>query len=210
MFRRWDSRARDKTVLTEQALRAALIGDAAYTAALDRLHPGVAQGSEPGAAEVRRQSTAFLSKAARRIAFLHHPANTVADKAAAGRGGGANSDMEFPAISGLLSWARQQEAASGATEANKTRELWNLERQESESMHPMTLQFGRSLADRFTRSEALLLWHVFQPVDEALAASFLESARECEGCGRNDGSYNSRMPPELLFLLRFPCASSRL
>ena len=87
----------------------------------------------------------------------------------------------------------QQEAASGATEAPKktTRELlWNLERQESESMHPMTLQYGRSLADRFTRSEALLLWHVFKPVDEVLSApcNALRAPEKSanEGCGRND------------------------
>ena len=122
----------------------------------------------------------------------------------------------------LLSWERQDALAqtigdgheameSGYEEdevfavvGNEVRAIWGAERQECESMHPMTLQFGVALARRFTAEEALQLWRVFQPVDDALCALFSESATECKGCGRNDGSYNARMPHELLELLELP------
>lgn len=122
----------------------------------------------------------------------------------------------------LLSWARQDALAQAISDghkameigyeedevfavvANEVRSIWAAERQECKSMHPMTLQFGTALAERFDAEEALQLWRVFKPVDDALRANFSESATECEGCGRNDGSYNTRMPHELIELLELP------
>jgi hypothetical protein len=71
-------------------------------------------------------------------------------------------------------------------------------------MHPMTLQWGRELAERFSPQEAAAIWRAFTPVDEALRRSYDASAAEFAGkTGRNDGSYNSRMPEGLLQLARF-------
>lgn len=84
MFQRWESRYHEKVSMAEEALRGALVDRATYVAALDRLHPGVALGREPGGAEVRRQSTAFLSKAARRISFLQSSSDTPDDAVAVG------------------------------------------------------------------------------------------------------------------------------
>ena len=50
---------------------------------------------------------------------------------------------------------------------------------------------------------------VFEPIDRALGASYAVTKRECEGCGRNDGSYNLVMPKGLLELLAIP-ANGRL
>ena len=122
----------------------------------------------------------------------------------------------------LLSWGRQDALAQAirdghkavdsgyeedevfAVVGNEVRAIWAEERQECNSMHPMTLQFGTALATRFHAEEATAIWRVFKPVDGALRSSFSKSAKECQGCGRNDGSYNSSMPHELLELLKFP------
>jgi hypothetical protein len=72
-----------------------------------------------------------------------------------------------------------------------------LERNEALSMHPQTLQWGGDIAALFSPEEAAQVWAAFRPVDEALAASFAAAQAACAGFGRNDGSYNSTMPPEL-------------
>lgn len=42
------------------------------------------------------------------------------------------------------------------------------------SMHPMTLQWGQRIADRFSAAEAAALWARFKPVDDALQAPELQ------------------------------------
>jgi hypothetical protein len=37
-------------------------------------------------------------------------------------------------------------------------------------MHPMTLQWGTAIADRFSPEETETLWQRFKPVDDALQA----------------------------------------
>ena len=37
-------------------------------------------------------------------------------------------------------------------------------------IHPMTLQWGRRLGDRFSEAEAQALWSRFEPVDRSLQA----------------------------------------
>ena len=46
--------------------------------------------------------------------------------------------------------------------------LTALEAQGIEAVHPMTLQWGRPLGDRFTPEEAEVLWTRFKPVDEIM------------------------------------------
>ena len=146
--------------LTEQALRAAAVGGEAYTAALDALHPapgGPAAGDE-GRDAVRRQSTAFLSKTARRTSFMLN-ANTIEEgvgTGALGLGAGLLGGLgEAAAGVGLLSWARQAEfkdAVRDGIEAEElgyeedevfvlveeaARDIWEAERKEAESLHPM-------------------------------------------------------------------------
>lgn len=141
-------------------MRAAAVGGEAYTAALDALHPapgGPAAGDE-GRDAVRRQSTAFLSKTARRTSFMLN-ANTIEEgvgTGALGLGAGLLGGLgEAAAGVGLLSWARQAEfkdAVRDGIEAEElgyeedevfvlveeaARDIWEAERKEAESLHPM-------------------------------------------------------------------------
>ena len=110
MFTRWEARTAQKLELTERALRAAIPSGAgegsaeAYMAALGALHSGVGAGEQPGSGfvAVRRQSTAFLSKAARRIAFLQLTP-TVEDGMGTGALGLGNTGIGTQ----LLSWTGQ-------------------------------------------------------------------------------------------------------
>ena len=49
------------------------------------------------------------------------------------------------------------------------------------SMHPMTLQWGQRIADRFSAAEAAALWARFKPVDDALQAPELQWAPGFQG-----------------------------
>ena len=49
------------------------------------------------------------------------------------------------------------------------------------SMHPMTLQWGQPIADRFSAAEAAALWTRFKPVDDALQAPELQWAPGFQG-----------------------------
>jgi hypothetical protein len=119
-FERWDRRSRKMVDRAESVLRAALSKDAAtYHSALDELHPG--RGDKG-----KRQSTVYLSKAAKRIAQLKDP--------------------DFDKLS-------------------------DQERGWATSMHPITLHWGRKIADRFSAEEAKELWRRFKPVDDAFQAA---------------------------------------
>ena len=49
------------------------------------------------------------------------------------------------------------------------------------SMHPMTLQWGQPIADRFSTAEAAALWARFEPLDDALQAPELRKAPGFQG-----------------------------
>ena len=49
------------------------------------------------------------------------------------------------------------------------------------SMHPMTLQWGQSIADRFSPTEAAALWTRFKPIDDALQDPELQSSPGFQG-----------------------------
>ena len=107
---------------------------------------------------MRRQSTAFLSKTARRTSFMLN-ANTIEEgvgTGALGLGAGLLGGLgEAAAGVGLLSWARQAEfkdAVRDGIEAEElgyeedevfvlveeaARDIWEAERKEAESLHPM-------------------------------------------------------------------------
>jgi hypothetical protein len=63
------------------------------------------------------------------------------------------------------------------------------------SMHPMTLQWGQSIADRFSAAEAEALWARFQPIDDALQAPELQSSPGFQG--QQSPYYLNEVPTDL-------------
>ena len=51
--------------------------------------------------------------------------------------------------------------------------------------------------DARENEEARRVWHAFESLDAELRECFARAAAECEGCKRNDGSYNCAMPAVL-------------
>jgi ectoine hydroxylase-related dioxygenase (phytanoyl-CoA dioxygenase family) len=60
-------------------------------------------------------------------------------------------------------------------------DLPDLDRRYATSMHPMTLQWGTPMAERFTVEEAETLWARFKPVDDALQGENEQSAPGFQG-----------------------------
>ena len=71
------------------------------------------------------------------------------------------------------------------------------ERKDAESVGPIHLQWGAAIASTFSAEEARRVWHAFEGLDAELRECFARAAAECEGCKRNDGSYNCAMPAVL-------------
>ena len=63
------------------------------------------------------------------------------------------------------------------------------------SMHPMTLQWGQPIADRFSTAEAAALWARFKPVDDALQAP--EPQRAPGFQGEDTHYYFNEVPADL-------------
>lgn len=63
------------------------------------------------------------------------------------------------------------------------------------SMHPMTLQWGQYIADRFSAAEAESLWARFKPVDDALQAPELQSSPGFQG--QQSPYYLNEVPADL-------------
>ena len=74
-------------------------------------------------------------------------------------------------------------------------QLPDRERGAATSVHPMTLQWGMPIAERFTREEAEILWNRFKPVDDALRADAEQSAPGFQG-GPSTYELN-KVPPRL-------------
>lgn len=74
-------------------------------------------------------------------------------------------------------------------------ELSELEQSQAASMHPMTLQWGRSIADRFSPTEAAELWARFKPMDDALQAPKLQSSPGFQG--QQSRYYSNQLPTAL-------------
>ncbi len=143
-FERWDRRSMQMMEHTVSALRGAMNKNSArYDAALENLHPGRGKYG-------KRQSTIFLSKAAKRIHKLKSP------------------DFE---------------------------RLPEPERNDCEIVHPMTLQWGVPIADRFSVEEARILWERFKPVDDGLQADENQSAPDLQG--DNTPYYLNKVPADI-------------
>ena len=63
------------------------------------------------------------------------------------------------------------------------------------SLHPMTLQWGTAMADRFTAQEAEILWTRFKPVDDALQAEEQQYSPGFQG--EKSHYYLDRVPTDL-------------
>ena len=63
------------------------------------------------------------------------------------------------------------------------------------SLHPMTLQWGTAIADRFTDQEAESLWTLFKPIDDALQADEEQDAPGYQGAKSH--YYLDRVPTDL-------------
>ena len=74
-------------------------------------------------------------------------------------------------------------------------ELPEAEQSRATSMHPMTLQWGQSFADRFSKEEAAALWERFKPIDDALQAPELQSSPGFQG--QQSRYYLDQPPTEL-------------
>jgi hypothetical protein len=59
----------------------------------------------------------------------------------------------------------------------------------------MTLQWGQSIADRFSAAEAEALWTRFQPIDDALQAPELQSSPGFQG--QQSPYYLNEVPTDL-------------
>ncbi len=68
------------------------------------------------------------------------------------------------------------------------------------SMHPMTLQWGQLIADRFSAAEAAALWARFEPLDDALQAPELQWGPGFQG---EDTHYYLNDVPDDLSVERF-------
>ena len=69
------------------------------------------------------------------------------------------------------------------------------EQSSATSLHPMTLQWGTAMADRFTEPEAEALWALFKPIDAALQAAEQQTAPGYQG--EKSPYYLDQIPTEL-------------
>ena len=74
-------------------------------------------------------------------------------------------------------------------------ELPDQDQRYATSIHPMTLQWGRPIAERFSNEDAAALWARFKPVDDALQASELQHSPGFQG---NHTHYYLNEVPETL------------
>jgi hypothetical protein len=71
------------------------------------------------------------------------------------------------------------------------------ERDDAKSIGPIHLQWGEGITALFNADEARRVWRAFEGLDAQLRECFARAQADCEGCKRNDGSYNCTMPAVL-------------